>query len=300
MASRRPVRVQAFTLVELLVVIAIIGILVALLLPAIQAARAAALRTQCKNNAKQIGLGLINYLDSFKKYPHSDITVVKFNWQVRMLPFVEENNTAKSLDMKQASTTTANSKYLQSTPSTFLCPSDPLSGELCEEEFMGSLKLSQSNYASCQGDYRNTTGTGLAPAFGNVYTTAGTGINTPVRGIIGRYQWSAKIRQIPDGTSKTFCFGECIGAVCITQNFAAESFATTAHPINHENESLIANPPTNGTPRWDESIAFRSMHSGGAHFGMADGSVHFLDESIDGVIYRGLASRAGGEQVSLP
>lgn len=294
------VRSRAFTLVELLVVIAIIGILVALLLPAIQAARAAALRTQCKNNSKQIGLGLANYVDSFKKYPHSDITVKKYSWLVRMLPFVEETSTAKALDLTKASTDTANAQYLQNTPSVFRCVSDPLVDELCVEEFQGGTKFAQTNYASCQGDYQNTTGVGLKPDYGNVYTTAVTGVNTPVRGIIGRYKWSAKIRQVSDGMSKTFCFGECVGALSTCQSFAIESFGTTAHPINHQNESLIASPPTNGTPRYDEATGFRSMHSGGAHFGMGDGSVHFIEETIDGVIYRGLASRAGGELVAVP
>lgn len=293
-------RFRAFTLVELLVVIAIIGILVALLLPAIQAARAAALRTQCKNNTKQIGLGLFNYVDSFKKYPYSDITKNKYSWLVRMLPFVEETSTAKALDMSKASTDTVNVQYLQNTPSVFRCASDPLAEELYVEEFQGGTKFSQTNYASCQGDYQNTTGVGLKPDYGNVYTTAGTGINTPVRGIIGRYKWSATIRQIPDGMSKTFCFGECIGALSTCQSFAIESFGTTAHPINYENESLIASPPTNANARYDEATGFRSMHSGGAHFGMGDGSVHFIEENIDSTIYLGLASRAGGEVVSLP
>jgi prepilin-type processing-associated H-X9-DG protein len=62
----------------------------------------------------------------------------------------------------------------------------------------------------------------------------------------------------------------------------------------------LANLATPSNPRWDESIAFRSMHSGGAVFGMGDGSVHFIEELIDGVIYRGLASRAGSENVKLP
>jgi prepilin-type N-terminal cleavage/methylation domain-containing protein len=289
---------RAFTLVELLVVIAIIGILIALLLPAIQAAREAARRSQCKNNAKQIGLAMHNYIDAFKKFPYSDRNEKKFSWQVRSLPFVEETNAQKQLDLKAAASAVTNLQFLKSTPALFLCPSDPLRDELGLEEQMAGTPISQTNYATCQGDYKNDTGTGLLPTYGNVY---GNSVNLkPVRGIIGRFNWSAKPREVLDGLSKTFCFGECIGIVCITQSYGSQSFATTAHPINHENDSLLANLATPSNPRWDESIAFRSMHSGGAVFGMGDGSVHFIEELIDGVIYRGLASRAGSENVMLP
>lgn len=293
-----PCRRRAFTLVELLVVIAIIGILIALLLPAIQAAREAARKSQCKNNAKQIGLAMHNYIDSFKKFPYSDRNEKKFSWQVRTLPFVEETNAQRQLDLKTAASTTTNLDFLKSTPALFLCPSDPLAGELGLEEQMAGTPISQTNYAACQGDYQNDTGIGLLPTYGNVY---GSSTNLkPVRGIIGRFNWSAKPREIPDGMSKTFCFGECIGIVCITQSYGSQSFATTAHPINYQNESLLADLATPSNPRWDESITFRSMHSGGAVFGMGDGSIHFLEEVIDGAVYRALASRAGGETVALP
>lgn len=289
---------RGFTLVELLVVIAIIGILIALLLPAIQAAREAARKSQCKNNAKQIGLAMHNYIDCFKAFPYSDRNEKLFSWQVRSLPFVEETNAQRQLSLKNQASETVNLQFLKSTPALFLCPSDPLREELGLEEYMAGTPISQTNYAACQGDYQNDTGIGLLPTYGNVY---GNSINRkPVRGIIGRFNWSAKPREIPDGMSKTFCFGECIGLVCITQSYGSQSFATTAHPINFKNESLLADLATPANPRWDESIAFRSMHSGGAVFGMGDGSVHFLEELIDGVVYRGLASRAGGETVSLP
>src|SRR5688572_25903256 len=91
-------RLRGFTLVELLVVIAIIGILVALLLPAIQSAREAARRTQCKNNLKQIGLAVINHLDARKVYPASTETETaigdrsRMTWTVAILPFIEDQN----------------------------------------------------------------------------------------------------------------------------------------------------------------------------------------------------------------
>lgn len=299
-----PAARRGFTLVELLVVIAIIGILMSLLLPAIQSARESARKIQCKNNAKQIGIALLNYHDTYKRFPHSDALHIHtnnlngqkgFNWQVRILPYVEENNAFRQLDLKALSTDEINAKFLRSTPPMFLCPTDATSGELCEEEgYAGAKAISQTNYAACVGDYRNDTGTGETPAYGNVLK------DEPVRGIIGRNKWAAKASQVRDGLSKTFIVGECLGSVCINQNFGSQSFATTAFPINHENESLLANPPTVANPRWDESTGFRSMHTGGAIFVMGDGSVHFVEESLDGTIYRGLASRSGGEMVNLP
>jgi prepilin-type processing-associated H-X9-DG protein len=148
------------------------------------------------------------------------------------------------------------------------------------------------SYAVCIGDYINATGVGQTPGWGNGAV--------PPRGVISRYGWSARFGDITDGLSNTFGVGECIGAWCITQNLVVESFATTAHPINYMNASLKQNKPTPGNPRWDESIGFRSLHTGGAQFLFMDGSVNFISENIDGVTYRALASRAGGEAVSAP
>jgi prepilin-type processing-associated H-X9-DG protein len=155
--------------------------------------------------------------------------------------------------------------------------------------------LSQADYAACAGDYKNSTGVGQSPDYGNLNYSNGV-----VRGVMGRWGWSARFGDIPDGLSNTFFVGECVGAFCITQNLLSQSWGTTAHPINYMNQSLAANLPTQGNPRWDESIGFRSYHTGGANFVLGDGSVKFVRDSIDGVTYRAFASRAGDEaQTSL-
>jgi len=292
---------SAFTLVELLVVIAIIGILVALLLPAIQAAREAARRTECNNKLKQIGVALHNYHDTHQRLPHGSFPADRWGWQPRLLPFIEGGAEFEQFDMNLQAWQGNNFQFISAIHKAFLCPSDALSDSIREEEGFAAptWSLSQSDYAACIGDYKNTTGVGATPDYGNVGFSAGNGPN-PVRGVIGRWRWAARFADVTDGLSNTICVGECIGAMCITQNFGSQCFATTAHPINFMNESLKNSLPTQGNPRWDESIGFRSFHPGGANFMLGDASVRFLSEDIDGVTYRALASRGGGEAVQVP
>ena len=164
-----------------------------------------------------------------------------------------------------------------------------------EEEFFAgpTWAVSQADYGAVIGDYKNSTGVGVGPDYGNVGCGDGT-----VRGMIGRWSKSTNFAGVTDGLSNTFCIGETIGAMCITQNWGVQSWGTTAHPINHMNRSLQDNLPTQGNPRWDESIGFRSFHPGGANFLMGDASVKFVAEVIDGPTYRAQASREGGEVVS--
>ncbi|HEY4262407.1 MAG TPA: DUF1559 domain-containing protein, partial [Schlesneria sp.] len=282
-------RRAGFTLIELLVVIAIIAVLIALLLPAVQQAREAARRTQCKNNLKQLGLALHNYHDSFNMLPLEDpvCSGKRWSWIPMILPYVDQGPLYNSFDFNQASWQGTNFQYLQKTFPAFLCPSDALSAPLREEENFAAPTwiVAQADYSAVIGDYINGTGVGNAPAYGN------TACYVQPRGMISRFASSARLRDVTDGLSNTFAVGETIGALCITQSWATENFGTTAHPINFMNASLISSIPTGANPRWDESIGFRSYHVGGAHFLMGDGSVKFVSENIDGTNYRALASR---------
>lgn len=291
-----------FTLIELLVVIAIIAILIALLVPAVQKVREAAARAQCSNNLKQIGLALHGYHDSVKKLPPSEFhdngsNPVRWGWIPKILSYVEQDTVHRQLDFKMHSWQGTNFAFLNKPYPLFLCPANPFKDAIREEEHFAAPQwvLSQSDYASNAGDYRNATGTGATPNYGNLSYASGE-----VRGVMGRWGWAAKFAQITDGMSNTFAVGECVGAFCITQNLASQSWGTTAHPINYMNASLAANLPTQANPRWDESIGFRSFHPGGCHFLFCDGTVRFISDNIDGVNYRALASRANGETVTLP
>jgi prepilin-type processing-associated H-X9-DG protein len=168
------------------------------------------------------------------------------------------------------------------------------------------------DYAINTGDYRNDTGIGEVeltdlsnPAAGsNGYgPVASFDRMRPVRGPMGRFFWTANFSDITDGTANTFLLGECIGYLCIGQNFIVQSSGTTAHPINYQNEQLIKTPPTynpSTNQQWDASYGFRSMHSGGASFALCDGSVKFVAESVEHAAYRAMASRAGGETLRIP
>lgn len=294
-----PDNYRAFTLVELLVVIAIIGVLVALLLPAVQAARESARRMQCTNHLKQIGLAMHNYHDVWKRLPMAWIHPKRWNWIPSTLPFHEEQILHDQLDFKIASWQGNNLNFLKQHHSKWLCPSNAHAEEVLEEEMFAGPQytISQSDYANCQGDYMNATGVGQTPAYGNVGS-----LTAPVRGMISRYGWSARFKDVTDGLSSTILVGEVVGAWCITQNWGVQSFATTAHPINYQNETFRdrATWPTQANPRWDESISFRSQHAGGANFCLGDGSVTFLTDELDGITFRALASRDGGETVDVP
>ena len=336
--------VRAFTLVELLVVIAIIGILIALLLPAVQAAREAARRMQCTNHIKQLGLAMHTYHDANKRLAHGNggdpaeggAANAGWSWAPRILPFIEGAATFSKINfskppydrpaawtganhdaMMADSSVECNYKIMRTIYPNFLCPSDSFAEEITAEDGWSTTggigvntnwTLSQCDYAANIGDYRNATGIGWGtnvttrPAFHDEnYTGAGNNIKI-TRGPIGVCGWAAKFGEISDGLSNTFLFGECIGRLSFWQNWGSQCFGNTAHPINSRNKWLIDNLPNSagavtidGLTTWDWNVGFRSMHTGGANFGMCDGSVQFVSDTVDGAAYRATASRAGGE-----
>lgn len=322
-------RSDGFTLVELLVVIAIIGILVALLLPAIQAAREAARRSQCQNQLKQVALGSLNFEQTHGTLPAGNSygsnkegrqagapgCRMQQSWILNMLPFLEEQNRYDQFDFTKRGTDTninksgvSNLSILQENLPLVLCPSDLDAAvrKLRVTEYDDyNIELGLTCYSANTGDHNNVGGVGENPAWGNQnpYFHPNQKVmlsqyNEVTRGVISRWGWSAKLRQIPDGMSKTFLCGEVIPEYDPWQDWGHQNWATTAFPVNHRNSDFA-----NGVLIPLEShtlgcITFRSFHPGGAHFALCDGSVQFLSENIDHAVYRAMGSRAGEETTS--
>lgn len=227
--SRR--RRRGFTLVELLVVIAIIGILIALLLPAVQAAREAARRAQCSNNLKQIGLGFLNYEDSFKTFPPDWNASGNFNvqgWGVKILPFIEQTALADRYDSRvpaineavgfgfPAPVIQANIAVISTKLETFVCPSAPGS----DRNYSGGSPALGLTWTAAPSDYLPTNG-----LTGDFRTVAYAGRTAPnnrdgalqpsVRGLapfgISDDVGTSRISDILDGTSNTILVGERVG-----------------------------------------------------------------------------------------
>jgi prepilin-type N-terminal cleavage/methylation domain-containing protein len=294
-----PTRKQGFTLIELLVVIAIIAVLIALLLPAVQQAREAARRSQCKNNVKQLGLALHNYHDTFNIFPlnnsQSAPAITNRSGFVGMLPYLDQSPIYNQMNMLVSGVVAPNLAFTQVPLPILLCPSDPDGLRILKGQDAGiNITMAVSDYAFNVGDYANG-GTNTGANGGGQNFAYANGVTSAGRGVFSRCAWSARMADITDGTSNTIAIGECIGAWCGWQTgWGFQSFATTAYSINYNNAGLrnSANP---GDP--NSCIGFRSQHVGGAQFLLTDGSVRFVSENISGLVYCALASRAGNETV---
>ncbi|UUO08644.1 DUF1559 domain-containing protein [Blastopirellula sp. J2-11] len=295
-----------FTLVELLVVIAIIGVLIALLLPAVQQAREAARRMQCSNGLKQQGLALHTYHDTFGSFPPGELTLSRISWQALILPMLEQSALHDKLSDEGAFTARNTTDFplwhnnpaiisdgttplAKTVISAYVCPSDP-SGDLNER-----LKSTDTTYP---GTYAKSNYVGAYTAA--LYNSAGAKTDD-VKATF--YENSnVKFRDIIDGTSNTLIVVERAAAAPYDGSMWIGWHKLTG-PVTDSHEYMIRvriNRKSNDTDYAINGIlrqAASSLHPGGAQFLFGDGSAHFLSETIDVQTYSALGTLNGGEVV---
>jgi prepilin-type N-terminal cleavage/methylation domain-containing protein len=317
--SRRLARRRAFTLVELLVVIAIIGILVALLLPAIQAARESARRTQCTNNLKQIGVALHNYHDTVKRFPPgsfwygTNYAAYRGCILVHLLPFLEQQPLYDMYDFVNPGgvyvdiqTMPGTTQLIQSNViPTYLCPSDPnpqVSGGRALHCYAASIgPTTHGNNGACTcPTYASWNAYAPAP-WGGVY--GGTFAGPFFRGGV-----STTMAECTDGLSNTIYFGE-VRPMCSAHNQNGwgssnngQGLTSTIVPINYNScdRSAVTADNCGRYCNWNTELAFRSMHPGGAMFLLGDGNVRLINETIDHWMYQYLGGKSDANPVQAP
>ena len=284
-----------FTLIELLVVIAIIAVLIALLLPAVQQAREAARRTQCKNSLCQVGLAIHNYEMAHNVLPpgsvnptgpiRSEPSGYHMSWAVQILPYIEQQNIFRMIDFTVGAYDPKNEAVRKMVIPTFLCPSD---GHYSPDRQLAA----PSNFAAVHHDEE------AAIDHGNHGTFV---LNMAV-----------PMDSVTDGTSSTLFIGEKVllrelqpGEERGWMSGTRSTLRNGGEKINHNLSAVRHQFPftpheQNTLPITPEYVGgFSSLHTGGAHFMVGDGSVRFINENINKDAYRRLTNRSDGEPVSV-
>ncbi|MEZ6129355.1 MAG: DUF1559 domain-containing protein [Planctomycetaceae bacterium] len=327
--SRRP----AFTMIELLVVISIVSILTALILPAVQSAREAARRMQCRNNLKQLGLALHSYQAAHGVFPPSELNsqgrggcepgeiTVEDNptvctdyasWTVLCLPFMDQSGLAADYDYESPWCSLKNRNAIATPLALFTCPSAPGLNRVDQFHVAGAAA---TDYASVnrvvKGVYSDVFGVPIPSQAAR-------------QGALAEYQ-ANRASQITDGMSSTLMLAECAAR---PDAFVLGAAMTDAQFLVYNDDEIVRHGSKlvadDGIGWADPDAGFHvkgvqpdgvtaygpkfvnginsgetySFHSGGAQTLLSDGSVHFLSENIDGWVYVSLCTRSGGEVIN--
>jgi len=290
---------HGFTLVELLVVITIIGILISLLLPAVQAAREAARRVQCANNLKQLGLALHIYHELLGAFPPGtaweiDAMNARMGLHVFLLPYLEQENLYSQLERERPVYEGLNREFGETTLEVFVCPSD---GKQPVDPFPpGGYQWHTTNYVGVMGPGRDGKLVDLEDSHCGDYSL--DGMFYPYSG--------TRVADVLDGTSNTLAIGERTYQLraWIKGGYYISSFKeyvcvyaakNVRWPLNSDPDVLCYWDCPEPWPCLFNDLYFGSRHPGGAQFTFVDGSVHFIMETIDFQVYQDLATIAGGE-----
>jgi prepilin-type N-terminal cleavage/methylation domain-containing protein/prepilin-type processing-associated H-X9-DG protein len=324
-----PPRKLGFTLIELLVVITVIGVLLGLLLPAVQAARSAARRSDCANRLKQIGLALHGYHDARKCLPPGNINQTAGhcpgmgepetadssgggNWAIAILPFLEQENLFKNYHTKFANESPENRAVRETLVPAFVCPADLQPDEIAVPA-SGPANAQQASYAP--GSYRAVCGASTDgmnfPAWELFYDYRYDKGPRKLRGpihMVGVWGYHVETFDgIKDGLTNTLMIGESTTSTNRAyRTFWANSFAHfTMSGVTTQSRTLLGD--------YDQCVklggaggafackfGWGSMHPGGLHFLLCDGSVRFVNTNVDMTLLQNMATIAGGESAVAP
>ncbi|MDB5387615.1 MAG: xcpT 9 [Planctomycetaceae bacterium] len=291
-------RRTGFTLVELMAVSAVISLLGAQVLPAVQQAREAARRTQCKNNLKQLGLALHNYHDSVRTLPigwvGADYETKKaevfgpngFGWTMFLTPYMDQAQLYTKVDFSARIDAGDNVKLLSTVIPTLRCPSDPFTKKtwkIKDSKNVDLVELATSNYvgsfgtgalAKCEKMKSGEIGTGDGLFFHNSF--------------VG-------FRAITDGLSNTIAIGERIGD---EKTDHLSTWPGVVAKGTHPFARILGSSDVALNAKERSPSDYRSAHPDGTHFLLCDGAVRFIATKIDFKNFQSLTTRAGGEVVS--
>ncbi|MGD9856934.1 MAG: DUF1559 domain-containing protein [Planctomycetaceae bacterium] len=273
-------KLRGFTLIELLVVLAVIGILIGLLLPAVQSARAAARRVECQSHLKQLCLALHNYHDAHRILPPGSFALGPsfrifsgWGWGAMLLPGIEQTALYDAVDFHIGTAVGSNQPLIRQPVPLWRCPADIAPTEISVTlSGVGAIPVAAGNYC------------GVDPVLGAMSTT--------------------RFRDVSDGLSQTLFVGERVyqaseaGRPEFTSSWVGQ-IATATEMDNHSIPHLPATEHSRINASLNFPQCFSSRHTGGAQFAFGDGSAKLLNQSMDLDVFRALGTPRGGEAVSF-